>query len=232
MHVLQCVSRLARLTLIGRRPFDTPCPMLVLKYLLKYSVSEFTKYVLPLVHQHPVAWHVWQSGPGYSINMDDLLPLAAMHQAIKTKVSGTVSVSNASIAPHTRQRTTHYFPLGNVLEVWGGQLCSGSRCWWLTHAAPVGPLLRTTSRAVHYRCSLLWRSMACQGTEESQMVQATHEPCLCVAARQAGKFQAGIGASGAASFEPRRRCPRTEDHDSTTHIDVKLHAFFFRVGPG
>lgn len=99
-----CVSPLARLSLIGRRYFNSPWP--------KLARSEVTKYVLPLVHQHPVAWPFWQSGPDSStgsvilhlglvscIIMADLLPLAAMHQAIKTTVYGTVPVSNCLTRP-------------------------------------------------------------------------------------------------------------------------------------
>lgn len=62
-----------------------------------------------------VAWAVWvvkseplerlryhTSCPGLCINSADLFPFQATHQVIESIVSGTVPVSNASLAPQKR----------------------------------------------------------------------------------------------------------------------------------
>jgi hypothetical protein len=188
---------------------------------------------------------LWQSGPdlssgsviihqalGSCINAADLFPFAATHQAIKTTVSGTVSVSNASIAPHKGQCTIRYCPLDNALEARSGRLSHGSP-WWLTQATPVQSLPGTTSSAVHQRCSLLWCSiMAHHLRDKIQRSRAVRKTWLySVCGGQASReIPTRQGASGAPRSEPGRHRPRTEDHDSTTHIDVKLHAFRCLVG--
>lgn len=46
-----------------------------------------------------------------------------------------------------------------------------------------------------------------------------------IGVQQARKFQRGKELQGDGS-EPECHNPRPEDNDSTTHIDLKLHAFF------
>lgn len=66
--------------------------------------------------------------------------------------------------------------------------------------------------------------------KRDQMVQGRRGG-LCVCGGQASReIPTRQGASGAERFEPGRHRPRTEDHNSTTHIDIKLHAFLCRVG--
>lgn len=106
----------------------------------------------------------------------------------------------------------------------GGVLLSGSRRW-LTQMTPVQSMPRTTSCAVHQMCSLFWWSITCY-LVKIQRPRASRR--LVSSFQQIRKIPTRQGASGAARW-PERHPPRPEDHDPTTHIDLKLHEFLYRV---